>query len=65
VTGAAVGSGRTPLSIELVLDGEPVATLTQPFVTELRVGPGDHELRARPLDKALPLRPARTRFSVR
>lgn len=52
--------------VEFVLDGKVVATnVAAPFNTRVAVGPGDHELVARPTDRRLAVRSTAVHFSVR
>jgi penicillin-binding protein 1C len=53
-------------AIEFVIDGRVVARSSEaPFVARVAVGPGDHELRARPVDRAMAVLSETAHFSVR
>jgi len=51
--------------VEFVVDGEVVATSRAPFVARVAIGPGDHEVYARPRNHAIAIESDRTAFSVR
>lgn len=51
--------------IEIVVDGEVVATVDAPFVTHVAIGPGDHEVYARPADRLRGGVSERVAFAVR
>jgi len=51
--------------LEFVVDGRSVATAKAPFVARVALGPGDHEVYARPADPTLGASSPRVSFSVR
>lgn len=51
--------------VEFVVDGKVVARSRSPFVARVALGPGDHEVYARPRNHSIGIASDRTAFSVR
>jgi penicillin-binding protein 1C len=62
---ARVRGGVEIDEVEFVIDGKVVATSRAPFVARVAIGPGDHEVYARPRDREVAVASERTAFSVR
>jgi penicillin-binding protein 1C len=65
VEGGDPGLRRDLDRVEFLVDGDVVASSAWPFQTTARVGPGDHEIVARPVRARLAVRSAPTHVTVR
>ncbi len=63
--GARITGGVEVETLQFVVDGKVVATTRAPFVARVEIGPGDHEIYARPRDRDIAVTSERVSFSVR